>query len=104
MLLIQRTDRINEDQKDYRGTRPVHIAKRPANRDQRQMNQVRIKRRTTDRTDDRNAENTAKEALRSRNANNQTAVDHDRYRVMANEVPRHGIRLHREETYIQNNE
>lgn len=103
MLLVQGANRIDKDKEYDRRKRLVHVAERPGDRNQRKMNQIRIERSTTDRTDDRDAENFAEPAFGSRYANDKSAVDHYGHRVMTNEIPGDGIRFHRKEAYIQNN-
>lgn len=73
-LAIQRTDRIDENQKQDCILGPVQIANAPCNRNNRQMNQIRVERSTADFADNANAEELRDKTLAGQKRNQEKAV------------------------------
>lgn len=73
-LTIQRTDRIDEYQKQDCILGLVQVANTPGNRDDGQMNQVRVERSATDFADNANAEELRDKTLAGQKRNQEKAV------------------------------
>ena len=73
-LAIQRTDRIDEYQKQDCILGLVQVANTPGNRDDGQMNQVRVERSATDFADNANAEELRDKTLAGQKRNQEKAV------------------------------
>ena len=73
-LAIQRTDRIDENQKQDCILGLVQVANAPCNRNNRQMNQIRIERSSADFADDANAEELCDKTLAGQKRNEEKAI------------------------------
>ena len=73
-LAIQRTDRIDENQKQDCILGLVQVANAPGNRNNRQMNQIRVERSTADFADNANAEELRDKTLAGQKRNQEKAV------------------------------
>ena len=102
VLLVERAHRVNEKEKENGGKRTVHITKAPGDGDERQVNQIRIKRCAPDRANERLAKNSGKPTLGCRDADDKTAIDKNRNRMMANKIPGDVFGFHREKARIEN--
>ena len=91
-LTIQRTDRINENQKQNGVLGLIQVANAPRNRNNRQVNQVRIERGATNFTDNANAEKLCHKALAGQKRDQEKAVQQNRER-MVKEIVESGIQL-----------
>ena len=77
-LTIQRADRINENQEQNGVLGLIQVAKAPRNRDDGQVNQVRIERGTANFTDNSDTEETSHEALAGQKRDQEKAVQQNR--------------------------
>ena len=77
-LAIQRTDRINENQEQYGVLGLIQVANAPRNRDDGQVNQVRIERGAANFTDNSDTEETSHEALAGQKRDQEKAVQQNR--------------------------
>ncbi len=91
-LTIQRADRINENQEQNGVLGLIQVANAPRNRDNRQVNQVRIERGATNFTDNANAEKLCHKALAGQKRNQEKAVQQNRER-MVEEIVESGIQF-----------
>src|SRR5574344_1827293 len=101
VLLVQSTYRVKEHEEHDRRLPVVHIRKRPENRDERKVQQIRIERRLSHGAYRLDAENPGEPALRRRKAHHQKPVDKDRYAVMADKLPVNALGMKREHAHIQ---
>lgn len=98
---VKRTHGINKEEKQDSILGMIQVADAPGNRDEGQVNQVRIERRATNFTDNADTEETCHKPLPRQKRNQEETVQHNRKRMMEEVVEtRIQLRTHQKEASV----
>ena len=102
---VERAHGVNKEKQEDRILRAVQVANAPGNRDDRQVNQIRVERRSANLADDTYAEESSHEALTRKERDQEQPVQHNRER-MVEEIVEAGVqfRTHQEKAPVNSSE
>ena len=100
-LTVQRADRINEYHEQDRILGAIQVANTPRNRNDRQVNQIRVERSAANFTDNTDAEKSCNSPLTRKKRNQEQPIQQNRKR-MVEEIVEAGVqfRTHQEKATV----